>query len=153
MPIEWVELPNTLGMSQFADGGFLGSKPYAAGGNYINKMSDYCAGCRYKISRKTGKDACPFNYLYWDFLARNQDKLKGNPRLGPVYRTWTRMDPDKKKAYRASARSFLDRSTNDGRRPTDDRDRRCHPRSLPKARPGKDHLSLRSGEGPCQGQG
>lgn len=106
---EWVELPNTLGMSQFADGGFLGSKPYAAGGNYINKMSDYCSGCRYKVKKKTGVDACPFNYLYWDFLARNEDKLKNNPRLGPVYRTWSRMDPGKRESYRASAREFLDR--------------------------------------------
>ncbi|MEM8949097.1 MAG: cryptochrome/photolyase family protein [Pseudomonadota bacterium] len=108
---EWVELPNTLGMSQFADGGFLGSKPYAAGGNYINKMSDYCGNCRYKVKEKTGEDACPFNYLYWDFLARNQDKLQKNPRLGPVYRTWARMEDTKRAAYRESAESFLDRLT------------------------------------------
>ena len=106
---EWVELPNTLGMSQFADGGFLGSKPYAAGGNYINKMSDYCQNCRYKVKEKTGQEACPFNYLYWDFLARNEDKLKKNPRLGPVYRTWNRMDETKRAAYRQSAKNFLDR--------------------------------------------
>ena len=107
---EWVELPNTLGMSQFADGGFLSSKPYASGGNYINKMSDYCGSCRYNVKEKTGEDACPFNYLYWDFLARNQDKLQKNPRLGPVYRTWTRMDESKRTAYLQSARNFLDRS-------------------------------------------
>ena len=82
-------------MSQFADGGFLSSKPYAAGGNYINKMSDYCKNCRYKVKEKTGEEACPLNYLYWDFLARNEDKLKKNPRLGPVYRTWNRMDETK----------------------------------------------------------
>lgn len=106
---EWVEAPNTIGMSQFADGGLLGSKPYAAGGAYINRMSDYCAGCAYKVSKKTGEDACPFNYLYWDFLARNEGALKGNHRLGPVYRTWEKMDADKKRAYRASAKAFLAR--------------------------------------------
>ena len=104
---EWVELPNTLGMSQFADGGLLASKPYAASGNYINKMSDYCGTCRYKVSRKTGEDACPFNALYWDFLARNEAMLKGNPRLGQVYRTWYRMDPEKRAEYRESAAKFL----------------------------------------------
>jgi deoxyribodipyrimidine photolyase-related protein len=73
---EWVELPNTLGMSQYADGGLLGTKPYAAGGNYIRKMSDYCDGCRYDVKQKTGPDACPFNSLYWDFVSRNADKLR-----------------------------------------------------------------------------
>ena len=75
--------PNTLGMSQFADGGLLASKPYAASGNYINKMSDYCAACRYDVKEKTSENACPFNALYWDFLARNDDVLRGNPRLDP----------------------------------------------------------------------
>ncbi len=104
---EWVELPNTLGMSQFADGGLLGSKPYAASGNYINKMSDYCSGCRYDVKKKTGPDACPFNYLYWDFLARNAEKLRGNPRLGQVYRTWDKMSAEKRADYRESAADFL----------------------------------------------
>ena len=79
---EWVELPNTLGMSQFGDGGLLGSKPYAASGNYINKMSDHCKNCVYKVKEKTGETACPFNSLYWDFLVRNRKKLAGNPRMG-----------------------------------------------------------------------
>jgi deoxyribodipyrimidine photolyase-related protein len=105
---EWVELPNTLGMSQFADGGLLGSKPYAASGNYINRMSDYCSFCRYKVKEKTGPEACPFNYLYWDFLDRHRDKLGGNPRLGQVYRTWDRMDEDRKREARKDARHFLD---------------------------------------------
>ena len=105
---EWVELPNTLGMSQFADGGLLGSKPYAASGNYINKMSDYCGACRYDVKRKTGENACPFNSLYWDFLARNADKLQGNPRLGPVYRTWDRMSDEKRAEYRDSAAQILE---------------------------------------------
>lgn len=104
---EWVELPNTLGMSQFADGGLLGSKPYAASGNYINKMSDYCADCRYDVKQKTGDDACPFNPLYWDFLIRNEDRLRGNPRLAQVYRTWQRMDDDKKTDYLKSAERIL----------------------------------------------
>ena len=105
---EWVEAPNVIGMSQFADGGFLGSKPYASSGNYINKMSDYCAGCRYSVSQKTGEGACPFNALYWDFLARNADKLRGNPRLGQMYATWGRMSDEKRDDYLASAASFLE---------------------------------------------
>ncbi|MEO1679370.1 MAG: cryptochrome/photolyase family protein [Pseudomonadota bacterium] len=104
---EWVEAPNVIGMSQFADGGLLGSKPYAASGNYINKMSDYCRGCRYDVKQKTGPDACPFNPLYWDFLIRNESKLRGNPRLGQVYRTWDKMEDDKKAAYLESARVIL----------------------------------------------
>ncbi len=104
---EWVEAPNVIGMSQFADGGLLGSKPYAASGNYINKMSDHCAACRYSVKQKTGPDACPFNPLYWDFMARNEEKLRGNPRLGQVYRTWDRLSPEKQDAYRSSARAVL----------------------------------------------
>ena len=104
---EWVELPNTLGMSLYADGGLLGSKPYAASGNYINRMSDYCGSCRYKVKEKTGPDACPFNYLYWDFLDRHRDKLGGNPRLGQVYRTWDRMDESRQVRLRQDARAFL----------------------------------------------
>jgi deoxyribodipyrimidine photolyase-related protein len=104
---EWVELPNVIGMSQFADGGFLGSKPYAAGGNYINRMSDYCGTCRYDVKKKTGAGACPFNALYWDFLDRNADKLKRNQRLGPVYATWAKMTEAQKNDYRQSAAAFL----------------------------------------------
>ena len=104
---EWVEMPNTLGMSQFADGGLLGSKPYAASGNYISKMSDYCSGCRYDVKKKTGPDACPFNPLYWDFLVRNREKLGSNPRLGQVYRTWDRMAEEKKQDYLTSAETIL----------------------------------------------
>lgn len=105
---EWVELPNTLGMSQFADGGLLGSKPYAASGNYINKMSDYCADCRYDVKQKTGPDACPFNALYWDFLVRNEDRLRDNHRLAQIYRVWDRMDGSTQRAYRSSAAQFLE---------------------------------------------
>ena len=72
---EWVQLPNTHGMALFADGGVVGSKPYAASGAYVNRMSDYCRSCAYKVKEPTGDAACPFNYLYWDFMARHRDKL------------------------------------------------------------------------------
>lgn len=104
---QWVELPNTIGMSQFADGGRLGSKPYAASGAYINKMSDYCAGCRYDVKAKTGPDACPFNALYWDFLARNDAKLRANRRLTWPYATWDRLGEGRQRDYRDSAEAFL----------------------------------------------
>lgn len=106
---EWVEAPNVIGMSQFADGGQLGSKPYAAGGNYINKMSNYCKSCHYSVTQKTGERACPFNALYWDFLLRNEAKLRGNARLGRVYSNWDRMAGDRQDAYRARAQDLLDR--------------------------------------------
>jgi len=105
---EWVEAPNVIGMSQFADGGFLGSKPYAASGNYINKMSDHCRSCRYDVKQKTGPDACPFNPLYWDFLVRNEGQLRSNPRLGQTYRTWYKMSDTKRQAYLESAKAILD---------------------------------------------
>jgi deoxyribodipyrimidine photolyase-related protein len=104
---EWVELPNTLGMSQFADGGLLGTKPYISSGAYIDRMSDYCWGCRYDVKQRTGPDACPFNALYWDFLARHEDKLRGNPRLRGPYRTWDRFGPETKEATREQAAAFL----------------------------------------------
>ena len=89
---EWVEAPNTLGMSQFADGGLLGSKPYVSSGAYIDRMSDYCQACAYRVKDRTGPSACPFNLLYWHFLIRQRPRLGRNPRLGPVYRTWEKMD-------------------------------------------------------------
>ncbi|MAA99240.1 MAG: cryptochrome/photolyase family protein [Stappia sp.] len=106
---EWVELPNTLGMSQFADGGLLGSKPYAASGNYIGRMSDYCGNCAYDVKEKTGETACPFNPLYWDFLIRNRDRLKDNPRLAQPYRTWERMSDDRRRDTLSAARRVLAR--------------------------------------------
>ena len=104
---EWVELPNTLGMSQFADGGLLGSKPYAAGGNYINKMSDFCKNCEYKVTVKEGENACPFNYLYWHFLIRNKDKLKSNHRLFQPYRTLEKMSDERKAAIMEQGTRFI----------------------------------------------
>jgi deoxyribodipyrimidine photolyase-related protein len=104
---EWVELPNVSGMVLFADGGYLASKPYAAGGAYINRMSNYCKHCHYKVSQKNGVTACPFNYLYWDFLIRNRSKLKDNARLGIMYRSLDRMDASKIAAVRHDADRFL----------------------------------------------
>ena len=108
---EWVELPNTHGMALFADGGVMASKPYAASGAYIDRMSDYCGSCRYDVRQKTGRDACPFNLLYWDFLIRNRDRLGGNPRLGMIYKTLDRMDTDRVRTIRADATRFLDTLT------------------------------------------
>ncbi len=105
---EWVEAPNVIGMSQFADGGQLGSKPYAASGAYINRMSDYCGGCTYSVSKKTGEGACPFNALYWDFLVRNRSKLEKNTRIQRIYSNWDRMDEDKRDAYLAHASDVLE---------------------------------------------
>jgi deoxyribodipyrimidine photolyase-related protein len=104
---QWVELPNVSGMILFADGGLLASKPYAASGAYINRMSDYCKDCRYKISKKNGPEACPFNYLYWDFLDRNRNKLEGNPRLGMPYRTLKKMKAEKLNQVRSDSKRFF----------------------------------------------
>jgi deoxyribodipyrimidine photolyase-related protein len=79
--IDWVSLPNVLGMSQYGDGGIVGSKPYSASGNYVNRMSDYCAGCRYDPKQATGDRACPITTLYWDFLARNRQRIRDNRRM------------------------------------------------------------------------
>ena len=105
---EWVELPNTLGMSQFADGGLLGSKPYVSSGNYINKMSDYCEHCEFDVKKRVGEDACPFNSLYWNFMDRNRDKLEGNGRLNFVYKSLDRMGEAKVAALNERAESFLE---------------------------------------------
>eukprot|EP00903_Cladosiphon_okamuranus_P002921 g2919.t1 len=105
---EWVELPNTLGMSQFADGGLLGSKPYVSSGNYIHKMSNHCGSCAYKVKQKTGEGACPFNPLYWHFLDRNRSTLAKNPRMAQMYRTWDRMSDEKKADYLSSANAVLE---------------------------------------------
>ena len=104
---EWVELPNVTGMVLFADGGQLASKPYAASGAYINKMSNYCGSCKYKPSVKNGPTACPFNYLYWDFIGRNDGKLRGNPRMGFMYKSLDRMSDEKRQAVRDDTRRFF----------------------------------------------
>lgn len=106
---EWVEAPNTMGMSQFADGGIIASKPYVSSGAYINRMSDYCKGCHYKVAQKTGEGACPFNLLYWHFLDTHRDRFSKNARMGNMYRTWDRMDEDKREVILREGQDFLDR--------------------------------------------
>ncbi|THG82086.1 cryptochrome/photolyase family protein [Pseudomonas sp. A-1] len=106
---DWVELPNVLGMVLHADGGYLGSKPYCASGQYIRRMSDYCQGCAYKVSESTTDDACPFNALYWHFLIRHRDRLEGNPRMGMVYRNLARMDEARRQALWQRGEALLAR--------------------------------------------
>ena len=105
---EWVELPNTHGMALFADGGLLASKPYCASGAYINRMSDYCKGCRYSPNEKTGEGACPFNYLYWHFLVRNEKLLGSNPRMGLAYRNLANKTGAEIDAIVAQSEQFLE---------------------------------------------
>ncbi|SHG82169.1 cryptochrome/photolyase family protein [Ferrimonas marina] len=106
--IEWVELPNTRGMSQYADGGLLASKPYAASGNYLNKMSDHCQSCRYRVQEKTGPHACPWNSLYWHFMVRHREVLDRNPRTRMVYRGWDNREPEQRQAVLDHAQHCLD---------------------------------------------
>lgn len=113
---QWVELPNVTGMALFADGGYMASKPYAASGAYIDRMSDYCKSCIYSPKVKTGPKACPFNYLYWYFLMENRDVLRKNQRVAPIYGTLDRMKDDKVRTIRANAESFLS-GMGDGRFP------------------------------------
>ncbi len=104
---EWVELPNTLGMALYADGGVMASKPYAASGKYIQKMSNFCKSCNYNPTEVVSEKACPFNALYWNFIAQHQDKLKNNPRLNYAYLNWNKMDQEKKKAILIKATQLL----------------------------------------------
>ena len=96
--VEWVELPNTLGMSQFADGGLMASKPYAATGKYIERMSDHCRHCRYRPERRTGSDACPFTTLYWDFLLRHEKRFANHPRMALQVKNVARIDEAERRA-------------------------------------------------------
>jgi deoxyribodipyrimidine photolyase-related protein len=106
---EWVEAPNTHGMALYADGGVMATKPYAASGAYINKMSDSCKSCSYAVTKKNGPKACPFNYLYWNFLIENRERLKGNHRLGMIYKTLDRMTDEKTDAIAADSQRFFKR--------------------------------------------
>jgi deoxyribodipyrimidine photolyase-related protein len=101
--VEWVELPNTLGMSQFADGGVMASKPYCASGAYIDRMSNACGGCRFNPKLATGPDACPFTTLYWDFLARHEKLLKKNPRMAMQLKNLARKDAAELRSIRRQA--------------------------------------------------
>lgn len=94
--IEWVEITNTRGMSQFADGGIVGTKPYVSSATYIDKMSHYCGSCYYKKALKTGEKSCPFNSLYWNFYDKHEEKLSKNPRIGMMYTVWKKMQPEEK---------------------------------------------------------
>jgi deoxyribodipyrimidine photolyase-related protein len=107
--LEWVQLPNTRGMSQFADGGIVGTKPYTSSAQYINKMSNYCSGCFYKFKERIGERACPFNSLYWDFLIRHADTLSSNPRIGMGYQLLKKMSPTDSRALVAQAKAVLER--------------------------------------------
>jgi deoxyribodipyrimidine photolyase-related protein len=105
---EWVELPNTHGMVLYADGGLLASKPYAASGAYINRMSDYCGSCAYDVKEKSGAKACPFNILYWHFLIENHARLAGNPRMAMPYRTLEKMSAERRAEITREALAFLE---------------------------------------------
>ncbi len=105
---EWVELPNTLGMSLFGDGGMVASKPYAASARYIDKMSNFCKKCHFNSKETVGADACPFNSLYWNFIQKHTDKLRNNPRMAYVYATWSRFSEEKKLAILQQACLYLD---------------------------------------------
>ncbi len=104
---DWVMGPNVIGMALHADGGFMATKPYAATSTYIRKMSDYCAGCRYDPDKKTGPDACPFNYLYWNFIDHHSDRFGGNPRMKMIVNSWLKRAPRDQDTVRDSAQSFL----------------------------------------------
>jgi deoxyribodipyrimidine photolyase-related protein len=102
--VEWVELPNVIGMSQFADGGLMASKPYIATGKYIDRMSNYCKGCQFKPDQSHGQDACPFTTLYWDFLMRHESSMNKNPRMMMQVRNLKRMSDETKAAIQAQAK-------------------------------------------------
>lgn len=106
--IEWVEITNTRGMSQFADGGIVGTKPYVSSAAYIHKMSNYCEGCHYDKNKKTGEGACPFNSLYWNFYHQHESKLSANPRIGMMYNVWRKMDKDQQTSMIQQAEYYLE---------------------------------------------
>ncbi len=105
---EWVELPNTLGMALYADGGLVGTKPYISTGNYIKRMSNYCDKCSYDPGKRVGDSACPFTTLYWDYLIRHQDKLEDNHRMAISYRNLNRLSEVEVKQIRGQAKKILD---------------------------------------------
>jgi deoxyribodipyrimidine photolyase-related protein len=104
---EWVELPNVLGMSTFADGGILASKPYVSGGNYINKMSNCCSQCRYDVKAKIGDNACPFNYLYWHFVDRHRESFAENGRVSLMVNVYDQKSSEEQQAIRDAATYFI----------------------------------------------
>ncbi|NUZ04425.1 cryptochrome/photolyase family protein [Piscinibacter koreensis] len=109
--VDWVSLPNAFGMSQHADGGIVGTKPYIASGRYIDRMSDYCRGCRFDPKQASGDDACPFTTLYWDFLDRHRERLAGNPRMQHALENLDARPAGERAAIRARARVWLERAS------------------------------------------
>ena len=107
--VEWVQLPNTRGMSQFADGGIVGTKPYVSSANYIHKMSNYCTDCQYDPKKRVGPGACPFNALYWNFLHEKREQLSANPRMGMMYRLLDQKDPEELNALCERAAQVIER--------------------------------------------
>lgn len=105
--IEWVEITNTRGMSQFADGGIVATKPYVSSGSYINKMSNYCKDCHYKVSKKTEDDACPFNSLYWNFLDSNREHFAGNQRMNMMMSLLEKKPPEEMQKIRNRAAEII----------------------------------------------
>ncbi|WP_340202905.1 cryptochrome/photolyase family protein [Ascidiimonas sp. W6] len=110
--IEWVEITNTRGMSQYADGGIVATKPYVSSGSYINKMSNYCSSCHYNVKDKTGDKACPFNSLYWHFLDDKRKQLENNPRMGMMYSLLNKMDPQKLADLKERANDVIENPQN-----------------------------------------
>lgn len=110
--IEWVEITNTRGMSQYADGGIIGSKPYISSAAYINRMSDYCKNCYYDPAKKHGERSCPYNSFYWNFIAANEDKLSKNPRMSMMYRNFERQDKDERASVLQQAGYYLENLEN-----------------------------------------
>lgn len=106
--LEWVEIPNTRGMSQFADGGTVATKPYVSSANYINKMGNYCEKCAYDPKKKVGEDACPFNALYWNFLDEKKAYFKDNPRMGMMLRLLEKKDKEEMAALKDRAKDIIE---------------------------------------------
>jgi deoxyribodipyrimidine photolyase-related protein len=104
--VDWVTAPNVIGMSQHADGGVVGTKPYAASGKYIQRMSNYCDGCRFNVKQRSGEEACPFNVFYWDFLIRHRERFRGNRRMAMILKNVDRLDGDERDAIRSQARKL-----------------------------------------------
>tara|TARA_B100001750_G_C15518314_1_gene609208 strand:- start:4514 stop:4933 length:420 start_codon:yes stop_codon:yes gene_type:complete len=105
--IEWVEMPNTRGMSQFADGGIVATKPYVSSGSYINKMSNYCKDCHYNVNKKQGEDACPFNSLYWNFLDEKREHFQDNQRMNMMMSLLNKMNSETLKKHKERAADIL----------------------------------------------
>ncbi len=106
---EWVMLPNVFGMGLYADGGLIATKPYIASANYINKMSDYCRNCTFNHKLRTGQQACPFNYLYWNFILEHEETLRSNPRMGRSLLGLRHLDQEQRRLVQESAAQFLNR--------------------------------------------